>query len=230
MGRIENFALAACVANIGIACQVYLMDNSVIKISELPSIKNILKRAKGLALLDAILIPEWAYRHFSFNSRWGNDGNVMMASMRDGSGAEYFLYFSVAGCVGKVFDGNLSLDADFLLARVPEHFSQFKAEPAFSLNDATFYFWQSVGSEKWAVHPENLDCYSYLDFLKQGAAYYHAWAESYYERDIDFDVLVNVFESLALSLEQLEILNANLTIEDLRADFKEILGTDLPSY
>jgi hypothetical protein len=35
---------------------------------------------QSLAMLDAIMSPDWEYRHYSFDSKW--DLNEMMASMK----------------------------------------------------------------------------------------------------------------------------------------------------
>ena len=58
-----------------------------------------------------------------------------------------------------------------------------------------------------------------------GSAYYHEWAESYYEKIIDVKTLQEVFDSLSVSQEQLAILNPELTIDDLSKDLEEILGS-----
>ena len=50
----------------------------------LPSIQEVRRIAQSLAMLDAILSPEWDDRYHSFNSAWGL--NEEMASMRNGSG------------------------------------------------------------------------------------------------------------------------------------------------
>lgn len=54
----------------------------------LPSIAELRRIAQSLAVLDAILCPDWEYRYYSFNSRWGFGDE--MASMRNGSGDEWF--------------------------------------------------------------------------------------------------------------------------------------------
>lgn len=50
----------------------------------LPNIENCKRIFQSIAMLDTILMPEWEYRYYSFNSKWYLD--EMMASMRDGSG------------------------------------------------------------------------------------------------------------------------------------------------
>jgi hypothetical protein len=57
---------------------------------------------QSLALLDAILSPDWEYRYFSFDSRWGP--SERMGSMRNGQGDHWFALFSSAGCWLKGFD------------------------------------------------------------------------------------------------------------------------------
>lgn len=61
----------------------------------LPSIEGLLQLSKALAMLDAVLSPEWEYRYYSFNSKW--DLGESMASMRNGSGDEYFILFNKHG-------------------------------------------------------------------------------------------------------------------------------------
>jgi len=48
-----------------------------------------------MAMLDAILMPEWEYRYYSFNAQRGE--GEMMGSMRDGAGDEFFALFNGHG-------------------------------------------------------------------------------------------------------------------------------------
>ncbi len=57
-------------------------DHSMLALKELGS--------RSLAMLDAIMSPEWEYRYFSFNANWDASLGERMASMRNGSGDEYF--------------------------------------------------------------------------------------------------------------------------------------------
>ena len=67
----------------------------------LPEPKELRRRCQVLAVLDAILCPEWEYRYFSFNSNWA-DGE-MLASMRNGEGDDWLLLWSAEGAVLKGF-------------------------------------------------------------------------------------------------------------------------------
>lgn len=62
---------------------------SIMNPSALPPIEQLARLSQSLAVLDAILEPEWANRYYSYNARWRKD--EMMASMRNGSGDSYFI-------------------------------------------------------------------------------------------------------------------------------------------
>ncbi|MCW2914408.1 MAG: hypothetical protein JWN52_2476 [Actinomycetia bacterium] len=55
-----------------------------------------------MAMLEAILSPEWEDRVYSFDAHWGP--GQQMASMRSGSGDEYSIVFSLAGAYIRGFD------------------------------------------------------------------------------------------------------------------------------
>jgi hypothetical protein len=49
-----------------------------------------------MAMLDAILCPEWRFRWYSFNARWAE--GERMGSMRNGHGDSFFAPFDGHGC------------------------------------------------------------------------------------------------------------------------------------
>ncbi len=64
-------------------------------LSGLPDIAGLRRLTRSLAMLDAILCTDWESRYYSFNSKWA-DGELM-ASMRNGSGDQWFALFTEAG-------------------------------------------------------------------------------------------------------------------------------------
>ncbi len=64
-------------------------------LSSFPDIPTFRRLTRSLAVLDAILSPNWEYRYYSFNSRWAV--GEMMASMRNGSGDQWFALLCPAG-------------------------------------------------------------------------------------------------------------------------------------
>src|SRR5215218_10310749 len=53
-------------------------------LAAIPDIPSLKKLSQSLAMLDAIMSPEWDYRYYSFDSKWA--AGEMMASMRNGCG------------------------------------------------------------------------------------------------------------------------------------------------
>jgi hypothetical protein len=116
------------------------MGSSIENIEDLPSIEEIKRLTQGLALMDAAISPEWEYSYFSFNCNWNGHGTEMMASMRDGQGAEYFLHFTCEGVAGKVLNGTTLVNASEHPNEVPENFRAFKNQPAFSTIEPACFF------------------------------------------------------------------------------------------
>ncbi len=111
--------------------------------ARLPDIATLRQRAKALAMLDAILSPEWEYRYYSFDARW-NEGEEM-ASMRNGSGDDWFLLFGAFGAAIKGLAHESSLAGDPALtaavkSQVPETFASFLNEPAFSMDELSYCY------------------------------------------------------------------------------------------
>src|SRR5579859_6032415 len=115
----------------------------------LPPPEALRRRCRSLAMLDAILSPEWEYRYYSFNSRWAK--GEMMASMRDGSGDTYFILFTAAGVALKGYAHESALAGynvenrrpyPGVLDDVPPEFERFLKEPAFSMDFTTFCLWR----------------------------------------------------------------------------------------
>ena len=61
-------------------------------LSFLPDVEQLRRLLQSMAMLDAILCPEWDLRYYSFNARWA-DGE-QMGSMRDGCGDDLFVHFA----------------------------------------------------------------------------------------------------------------------------------------
>lgn len=71
------------------------MTISTQDLSEVPSIAALRRLTRSLAMLDAILSPDWEFRYYSFNAAWG--AGEMLASMRNGSGDYWFALFCREG-------------------------------------------------------------------------------------------------------------------------------------
>jgi hypothetical protein len=138
------------------------MPISTRDLSQLPNIERHEKLAKSIAMLDAILSPNWEYRYFSFNAAWDSSRDERMASMRNGSGDEYFLVFSPQGAILKGFDHEAPMSPwacepvavwPGVLDCVPAVFASFTAEAAFSMGNCTFCIWREPSDAKWQHGP-----------------------------------------------------------------------------
>ena len=104
----------------------------------LPGIADLRDRCRSLAMLDAILSPEWEFRYYSFSTAWA-DGQEA-ASMRNGSGDGYTIVFCAAGAYVRGFGheapmspyGNDGEPWPGVIDEVPELFRAFVEESAFT--------------------------------------------------------------------------------------------------
>jgi len=182
---------------------------------------NMKQRLKSLAMIDAILCPEWEYRYFSFNCSW--DNNEEMASMRDGEGNEYFILFKNGNIIGKVFEKSSPLteiERNELFQKIPKILNFFLEEKAFSLQDTTLIFWKIKEDKELVYLPLNKEL-SYLGFLYTPEVYIN-WAKKYYEINFDEKTIEELFNYMPLTEERIKKLNKTLTFSDLEEDIQKI--------
>ena len=196
-------------------------------ISRLPPPSRLRALMQALAVLDAILSPEWVYRYYSFDARWG-EGQAM-GSMRNGQGDDLFALFDAAGVFIKGLDHErLTHEAapGALYSSVPPVFEAGVNEPAFSPDRATFCCWRGSGDEGWNWSSQGApdgdgsdwmlsvldgDPESYLDFARQ-----------YYEVELDLDLVRLIYRHAPITPELAGRLNPDIDFEALQADLEEI--------
>jgi len=206
------------------------------RLATLPEIESLKKLSQSLAILDAIMSPEWESRYYSFNSKWGE--GEMMASMRDDSGDEYFILFNLHGAIMKGFahESPMSPYATEagkpwagMLDSVPDAFKDFLSEPAFSIEDTTFCIWRKYTDSSWQVgridylEGDDPDGSEGLLFILDGQpSTYKEFAEEYYERGIDLSAVEHIYQHKALTSEIVNALNADVSLGELKSDIEEI--------
>jgi len=196
-------------------------------IKQLPGISECQRIFKAVAMLDAVLMPEWEYRYYSYNAHW--DKNEQMASMRDGEGDHYFALFDSSNrLIIKGYDkAYASLHKDQLgdvLEGVPADFKKtFLDEPAFMMDRTTFCIWNEEEQNEWTSSRQLADkAYALLQVLVGGAVYYHAWAQEYYELELDLEPIQHVFDMKPLDEQLLQALNPEIELDELEEDIAEI--------
>ncbi len=199
---------------------------------------KLLHHCRALAIADTILMPEWEYRYFSFNRFWSYNPCEMLASMRDGEGEEYFILFNEQGAAGKVFNGVPStLHNENYLEKMPACFKSFMNEPAFCVENYSYFFW-IMKNFKDSFVPLRRDDNNYGpgEFLANDFRFYHQWAQNYYDRDIDLDSIESIFIPHTLDPHMphtinksvLNKLNHEISLDDIYDDLNEIV--DMSTY
>ena len=192
----------------------------------LPSIPELRAIAQSLAMLDAILCSEWQYRYFSFNSAWAPC--MEMASMRNGSGDDWFLLLDSVGAALKGFAHELASDHALgasLQTQVPHEFSAFLNEPAFSMQNATFCYWRKADDSTWHKVQGSLPddgSVEMLSHLVAGPSGYKEWAEAYYELPVDLQGVSAVFDHVPLSAAIVLALNSDADLDSTLREAAEI--------
>jgi hypothetical protein len=212
-------------------------------LSLLPGIDSLRRLLQSMAMLDAILCPEWQYCYYSFNSHSFNshwsDGE-QMGSMRDGIGNDFFSLFNSSGCWLKGFaheapmnpyraDGKCEVWPG-IFDTVPRAFANCLVEPAFKIGDTTFCIWRTYTDPSWMTGEVNFPHGStdpdgsrdLLSPLDGRAETYHVWAEGYYERDIHLDAVRAIYAHQTLSDSIIAELNPEITLQMLAEDVAEI--------
>lgn len=207
--------------------------------SALPDVAMLRQRCRALAMLDAIMSPEWESRYYSFDSRWAP--GEQMASMRNGSGDTWSIVFSSAGAFIRGFDHESPMSPanndgglwPGLVDGVPDVFSACVAEPAFSFDgrlQATVCLWRQQGDDRWHAgdpgFPAGADpdgATRLFQVLVEGspAAYRH-FAEDYYETAVDLEAVGEIFAVHPLTDDLVRCLNPDLVVADLADDLAEI--------
>jgi hypothetical protein len=206
-------------------------------LSLLPDVDGLRRALQSMAMLDAVLCPEWQFRYYSFNTSWSR--GEQMGSMRNGSGDDFFAHFGQAGCWLKGFAHEYPMTPyrqspkrvwPGVLDAVPEEFMACLREPAFSVEDVTFCIWRRYSDQSWQIgpiefptdHPDPDGSEFLLSDLDGRPGTYQASAMDYYEREVSLAVVEHVYQHRPLTPEVVAQLNPELSLAELTAAMKEI--------
>jgi hypothetical protein len=194
-----------------------------------------------MAMLDAILSPDWEGRYYSFDAGWAGGGEL--AAMHTGSGDEYSIVFSAAGAYVRGFDheaamspyGNDGEPWPGVIDDVPEVFQPFVEEPAFTdeydVPVVTACLWREVTDDRWqhgaidfpagCSDPDGASRLFALLVDRSPEAFWR-FAEDYREVRVDLEAVRDVYALRPLSQELVSSLNPEVTLSDLAKDIAEI--------
>ncbi|MEO8609460.1 MAG: hypothetical protein ABI690_16330 [Chloroflexota bacterium] len=212
---------------------------SSLDLSELCPPDELRKRMISLAILDAIMSPEWQYRYYSYDPRWRKD--VTLASMRNGSGDDFFILFAPEGCVIKGFAHESSM-SPYRLRRniphargiwpgiydaVPADLYQLIDNPALTLDDVTYCIWWHNSVPEWRMgvsdfpledDPDGSE--GHLQILDGDPATYQEYARQYYERETPIAVIRAIYAHYPVSKEAIQALDPSANVERIFMDMR----------
>jgi hypothetical protein len=198
----------------------------------LPDIASLRRLTRSLAMLDAIMSPEWEARYYSFDAHWGE--GELMASMRNGQGDHWFALFTRGGVVLLGLDHESPMfrpDDPWpgILNAVPPELAAAVSEPAFDARNCTFCIWRRSDGSSWEIGPVEFSdgadpdgSAQLLHLLDGRPESYRAFAAEYYEVELPLDAVAAVYRHEPLTASLLGRLNPNVTLDELGDDIAEI--------
>ena len=201
-------------------------------LSGMPDIRSFRRLTRSLAMLDAIMEPEWESRYYSFDSHWGP--GELMASMRNGQGDDWFALIAQSGVViiGLDHEAPMYRHGDpwpGLFDALPPELAYAVDEPAFEARNSTFCIWHRANGLGWERGPvrysagEDPDGSAELLRILDGRPEsYREFAAEYFERDVPLDAVSAVYHHMPLTEELVAQLNSNVSLGDLGEDVAQI--------
>jgi hypothetical protein len=207
--------------------------------AKLPPIEVLRSRCRALAVLECVIGGGEPY--YTYTREWGDDEAALMSN---GSGDEWAVVFTADGAFIRVFDHESTMspyrDADRglwpgLLEGLPAVFAAQVEEPAFGDEDgrflATAVLWRLGGDDRWHAgagitvppprgrYDSGPDGSGMLAMLLDDIAdRYVAFAEDYYEMQVDRSTVERIVAQIPLTDAMVRALNPEVTLADLHAD------------
>lgn len=210
-------------------------------IARLPDVDVVRDRCRAMAALDAIMCPEWEYRYFFFDPAWSP--SAQMASMRNGSGDEYFIVFTPDGVWACGFDHESQMSPyrsdplalwPGLLDGLPEVFRGQVTEPAFcdplGTLRATVCFWRAREAAGWECGSPPPSTREHDDggagwlfeFLLEGDEGYSVFAQGSYDVQVDADAVRHLYALRPVTQRVAARLNPAADFSDVTAELRAI--------
>ena len=185
-------------------------------VPRLPPPAELERICKGLAVLDAILSPEWDSRYYSFDASWAP--GERMASMRNGEGDDYFMVFTDDVAFVKGFEHERPrLDPDAVFHGLPLALAKQRTEPAFSMDRVTYGGFYADGA--WTIRGDDFGRFA----IPSGQIdRYVAFAAEYYGRELPLVPVWKITTGAPLDDELVAKIDPDRKLADLAEDVAAI--------
>lgn len=194
----------------------------------LPSPQQLQTICKAIAVLDAIICPEWEYRYYSYNCQW-DDGEEFF-EMRNGEGDQMLILFQSDACVinGYAYEFEQP-DKTALTSGLPARFESFIFEEPVQSIGSTFCLWTKGSGWESAGLPQREDgSEEMMRIFSGGSQTYIDWANEYFkgsylESGLPMDTVSAIYSGEPLTKAM--VLSIVKDVEDwelLKADLDEI--------
>jgi hypothetical protein len=191
------------------------------------SIAGFIKTSRAIAVLDAIISPEWEYRYYSFNSNWAD--KECLASMRDGQGRYWFALQTESG-IAITGNAKNTIKGSILLNKLPKLFmNNFWNEPAFNTQESSFVGWKLNIDNGWEFNYATDDVISInamINILLGNPEDYRIHAMTYFEKELNIEIIEKIYMGTKIDEKILRELNNEITVDDIRLDLEEIGYTE----
>jgi hypothetical protein len=197
--------------------------------SLLPNKQNFQNLCKAISVLDAIICPEWEFRYYSYNSKWGEGEEF--CEMRDGSGDLMNILFLENKCIISGFAHELQNNKKSeVTANLPEVYHEFIFGEPVTSNGTSFCLWINENNnwETGNISDYNDNSEEMLTIFDGNPQTYIDWASEYFEDSysatgIPFKTVKEIYDGKILTKEM--VLSIVEEVEDwklLEEDLKEI--------
>lgn len=190
------------------------MGPSTRNLQALPAPDRLRELTQSIALLDEILSEDWESRYYSFDPAW--DETSQMASMRNGSGDQWFLWFGEPGLV------LLGLDHESprinAIENFPPELRYALEEPAFDPEHISFVIWRRLTDDRYLTFEqlnERDGSAELLSMLDDDPNTYCAWASEYYDCKVDHTAVARIYAHVPLDEETVKLLRLDRNFAEI---------------
>jgi hypothetical protein len=194
----------------------------MVKVPSLPPPDVLERICKGIATLDAIISEDWEARYYSFDACWDKKAKHRMASMRNGSGDDWFIVFTPAGTFVKSFWHEYKREnVDAIYAGLPKALAKQRKESAFMIDDGVTFGGYHDG-DAWVLRGNAKPLADELAILSGDPAAYRSYVAAYFEQKIPLAAVEHVLAGKKLDQKLIGRITKDQTLADLKSELADI--------